>query len=88
VTRFRLAQGILRAELEGEEVVLNPGTGEYHLLNPTGRRALLLAEEGLDLDAIVERITMEFAQDASHVETDLLRFVDAMRDRALIELSP
>jgi hypothetical protein len=35
--RYRKPAGILHAELDDEEVLLNPETGIYHLVNRTGR---------------------------------------------------
>ena len=40
MTRYRMPDGVLRADLDGDEVLLNPTTGAYHLLNQTGRQVV------------------------------------------------
>jgi hypothetical protein len=64
----------LVAHLDNEVVLLHAGTKEYFRLNETGQAVWRLLEQGLDVDAIVERIVAEFdvAPDTAAAEIDRL----------------
>jgi hypothetical protein len=85
LTTYRVADGVLRAELEGEAVLLHPGTGVYHLLNPTGVTVL----DGIERDGEVASAIVELAertgQDGEQVARDVDAFVAALVERRLID---
>jgi hypothetical protein len=80
---YRLADGVLRAELENQEVLLNPATGQYHLLNKTGRRVLALWEQGSSTEEIEELLVAEGGPGGT-VGSDVASFVRALEERGLI----
>jgi hypothetical protein len=85
VTRYRVPDGVLRAELEGEEVMLNPATGVYHLLNPGGRRVVEGLEEGVSIEALTATVATDSDTEAERVRSDTESFVQAMVERGLLE---
>jgi PqqD family protein of HPr-rel-A system len=84
MTHYHLAPGVLRADLEDEEVLLNPATGIYHLLNPTGSVLLASLEQGSSLDEAVSRLAEEFGEPESRVRGDAERFLADLVVRRLI----
>jgi len=83
--RFRIPASVLRAELEGDQVLLNPETGVYHLVNDTGSAILDMLAEGSDLQAGVARLSRETGEPVDRVLGDAQAFVAAMVERRLLE---
>jgi hypothetical protein len=83
--RYKFPQGVLRARLEGEEVMLNPATGVYHLLNATGCSLAFLLEEGKSLEEAAAGVADETGAPLDRVREDARAFVDAMLERQLLE---
>jgi hypothetical protein len=86
--RYRVCEGVLRAQLEGEEVLLNPSTGMYHLLNPTGRRLLAELDRGLSLEEAATVLAESAGIGAERVRSDSNAFIADMVERGLLEEAP
>lgn len=86
--RYRVPGGVLRAELEGKEVLLDPARGTYHLVNETGRRLLAGFESGKSVTEVVQDLTGASGELPSRVASDVDAFVRAMMERGLIEEVP
>ena len=86
--RYRIPEGVLRARLEGEEVMLNPDSGVYHLLNDTGRSLTLLFDDGRSLEEAAVALAEKTGAPMDRVERDVRSFVDAMLERHLLEEVP
>jgi hypothetical protein len=84
MTRYRLAEGVLRAELEGEAVLMNPDTGQYHLLNATGVRVLDSIEGDGDVSGAVSDLARRGGVSEATVGSDVQAFVDALLERRLL----
>jgi hypothetical protein len=85
VTVFRVPTDVLRAEMEGEQVLLNPQTGMYHLVNATGHALLQQMEDGATFEDAVRTLCERSGQPSERVESDAATFVDEMLDRGLLE---
>lgn len=85
---YKVPDGVLRAELEGEEVMLNSATGVYHLLNKTGRFVIDSLQRGRSLDEAVDEIVARSGTSHAQVMEDARSFVAAMLERGLIEEAP
>lgn len=88
MTRYRIPRGILRAHVEGEEVLLNQDSGVYHLVNATGSSILRSFEAGSTLESAIETLARESGQSQERVTTDASAFVHAMVERGLLEPMP
>jgi hypothetical protein len=86
--RYRVCEGVLRAQLEGEEVLLNPSTGMYHLLNATGRQLLAEFDRGLSLEQAATVLAESVGIEAEQVRTDSSAFIADMIERGLLEEAP
>ena len=75
---------VLRAQLDGELVLLNPETAMYHLVNATGARVIEGFDDGLDSLATGERIADETGRDLTRVLADVDSFVATMLSRGLL----
>jgi Coenzyme PQQ synthesis protein D (PqqD) len=85
MSQYRVPSGVLRAQLDGEEVLLNPSRGIYHLVNETGRAVLNRLEEGKTLEQVVDELSITWEQPPATVEADAQVFVDALLERGLLE---
>lgn len=70
----------------GEEVLLNPQSGMYHLVNPTGRALLRHMEGGRTFEEAVRALSDETGQPVERVAADAAAFVEGMVARGLLEL--
>ena len=84
MTRYRIADGVLRAEVDGEEVLLNPETGIYHMINSTGRAILVSLQDGSTVDESVTAVARESGASEDRVSTDTHMFLKSLVDRDLI----
>jgi Coenzyme PQQ synthesis protein D (PqqD) len=85
MSQYRVPSGVLRAELDGEEVLLNPSRGIYHLVNETGRAVLNRLEEGKTLEQVVDELSTTWEQAPATVQADAQVFVEALLERGLLE---
>jgi hypothetical protein len=85
MTDYRIPDGVLRAPLDEEEVLLNTKTGIYHLLNETGRAIVASLEASKSIDDIVRAEAEETGEPASRVRSDVEAFVEELRERGLLE---
>lgn len=76
---------VLRAELEGDEVLLNTSTGVYHLVNATGKAVLSELDRSATLDEAVSSISRSFGTEEATVRQDVVRFLDALERSGLLE---
>lgn len=85
MTRYRVVDEVLRADLEEQAVLLNPDTGTYHLLNATGRRLIAEMEAGTSLEDAIGSLVEETGGPHERIEHDARTFIEAMLDRCLLE---
>jgi hypothetical protein len=88
VSRYVMPPHVLRAELEGQEVLLNPETGVYHLVNETGRELLDGLRDGLTLQEAAQRLADRRRIPDGQAVSDATRFVTEMAERGLLAEAP
>lgn len=80
---------VVYRSFEGETLLLNLDSGQYHGLNETGGRMLeLLKETGGTVGEAIARLAEEYGVDAQEIEPDLLGFCRSLADRGLVEFHP
>ncbi|MDZ4701331.1 MAG: PqqD family peptide modification chaperone [Rhodothermales bacterium] len=77
---------LMMADLEGEAVLLNAQTGRYYGLNDVGTRIWTLVAEPTPVAAVVSALKDEYDVDPVLLEGDILRFVEDMVARRLVEV--
>ena len=88
VSRYVMPPHVLRADLEGQEVLLNPETGIYHLVNETGRELLDGLRDGLMLHEAAQRLADHKGIPEDQALLDATRFVTEMAERGLLAEAP
>ena len=83
--KYGVPDGVLRAQLEGDEVMLNPTTGVYHMLNRTGRLLIESLQHGRSLDEAVNEIAANSRAPRDAVMADARSFLSEMLARGLVE---
>lgn len=86
--RYQMPEGVLRAQLDGDEVLLNPVTGVYHLLNATGRELVEGFDRGLTFEESVDALASRTGGERDQVLSDADSFVTAMLERGVLEEVP
>ena len=84
MSQYVMPPHVLRAELEGQEVLLNPETGVYHLVNETGRELLDGLRDGMTLEEAAQRLAARKSIPAGQAISDATRFVAEMAERGLL----
>jgi len=84
-TAIRIRKDVVFRELEGEMVLLNLATGVYFGLDAVGTRIWALIEAHRSTKEIVATLTGEYAVDGDTCGADLARFLETLRDNALVE---
>ena len=84
MSQYRLAAGVLRADMDGDQVLLNPKTGVYHLLNETGGEVLETLSAGASVGECVRGLSSRSGFDEAIVRVDVQAFVDGLLERGLI----
>ena len=88
MSRYVMPRHVLRAELEGLEVLLIPDTGAYHLVNETGRELLDGLRYGMTLEEAAQRLADRKRIPAGQAISDATRFVTEMAERGLLAEAP
>ena len=88
MTSYRLPDGVLRAALEDQDVVLNTNTGVYHLLNASGASLLAAMDGGASWEDAVAALAGDAGLAPEAARADAEAFRSAMIERGLLEPSP
>ncbi len=83
--RYRVSKSVLRAGLEGEEVLLSTDTDQYHVVNATGRAVIAEFDAGRSLEETVDTLVADSGEPADKVRRDVAEFVQALLSRGLLE---
>ena len=83
--RYRVSKSVLRASLEGEEVLLSAETDQYHVVNATGRVVIAEFDAGRSVEEAVNTLVADSGKPADKVRRDVAEFVQALLSRGLLE---
>lgn len=86
-TTIAAAQGITAAELGGEAVLLDAHSGRYYELNEVGFRIFELAQRPRTLRELLDALLAEYDVSEERLRTDVVAFVEAMRERGLVQVT-
>lgn len=84
MARFHPSPDVVFRALDGEAVILDLTSGIYFGLNQVGTRIWQLVDEGLAVEAIVDRLAAEYDAPRATIQADVARLLDALRSRRLI----
>jgi hypothetical protein len=77
---------LLSAELSGEEVILNPASGDYFTLNDVGRRVWELVDGQKSQAQLTGMLAREYEVEPEVLRRDLQELIDDLLDNGLLEL--
>jgi hypothetical protein len=83
--RYVLRPTVLTAEVKGEQVLLDPERGVYHLVNKAGRIILDEMAKGRDLTDAIETVASRAGEPVERVRVDVDGFVKDLSAQQLIE---
>jgi hypothetical protein len=81
---FRVSEGVVFRELEGEAVLLNLDSGMYFGLDQVGTRVWQLLAEHQRVPAVIEKMLEEYEVGREALEADVARLVAALLDKGLL----
>jgi hypothetical protein len=70
--------------MDGEQVLLNPATGVYHLVNKVGGEVLASLADGASVGECVQSIAARSKTDESVIRADVQAFLDGLLERGLL----
>ena len=73
-------------DLDGETVLLNLDSGQYHAFNPCAGRIWQLLQEGCTVGELIDRLQREFEVDAATCRADVIGFLEALQERDLLSV--
>ncbi|MFQ5527367.1 MAG: PqqD family protein [Thermoanaerobaculia bacterium] len=76
---------VLFRDLGGESVLLHLGSGQYFGLDEVGTRIWTLVAEGCEVEDIEARLLSEYDAGPEAVHRDVVRIIDELRSRNLLE---
>ena len=85
-SRFRIPEGVLSRNLQGEEVLLNLNTGVYFGLDPIGTRVWHLLQEHQTLQKVLDSLLAEYDVGEDQCAQDLLHLAVQLQEKGLIEV--
>jgi len=83
----RVPERVLMRRVGEDHVLLNLDNETYYGLNPVGSRLIELAEDGATLEAITDRLFVEFEVDREQLEIDVLHIAAELAAAGLIEVT-
>jgi hypothetical protein len=83
--QVRVPDHVVRRTIDGDTVLLNLNTGQYHGLNRTGQRMFGLIVERGSLDGVARMLAAEYERPESEIADDLIDLCAALTERGLIE---
>jgi len=87
--RVRVPSHVVYRSFEGETLLLNLDSGQYHGLNETGGRMLeLMKDDDGTVRTAIARLAAEYEVDVTEIEPDLTAFCRDLAARGLVELVP
>jgi len=81
---FRISDGVVFRELDGEAVLLNLDSGMYFGLDRIGTRIWQLVEQHGRIDPIVTTLVDEYDADATVLREDVARLLGALTEKGLV----
>lgn len=77
-------QDVVFTQLDDEGVILNLRSKYYFTVNATGLRVWQLLQKGLDQEAIVEQLMVEYDIDAATCRADVAALLAGFKREALL----
>jgi hypothetical protein len=82
---LRIPDGVATRKIGDETILLNLETGTYFGLDAVGSRFLELLEQYGDISVASRTMLGEFDVQSQTLEADILRLVEEMRSKGLLE---
>jgi hypothetical protein len=81
---FRISEGVVFRELEGEAVLLNLDSGMYFGLDRIGTRIWQLVEQHGRIDRIIAALVDDYDVDARVLREDVARLLGVLVEKGLV----
>jgi hypothetical protein len=79
-------EGMITADVEGEAIILNSGTGNFVQINASAGRIWRLLEAPRTLASLRVLLSEHYAVSVEQCRADLISFIEDMRAKGLVEL--
>ena len=77
-------EDVLSGMVDDEAVIMSIESGNYHLINETGRRIWELLEQPRSVAGLCDILTEEFSVDRETCQTEVLGFLEALQSRQVV----
>lgn len=82
--RYRQSSGVVSTDLDGEAVLLDHTSGEYYVLNETGRFLWGALSSPVDTSALVQVLVNEYEVARGEAQTHVQSFIADLVKRGLV----
>ncbi len=79
-----IPEDVLSRDLDGEAVLLDLRSGHYFGLNSTGSLVWSMLRDGLEPDAMAQRLAGEYEIDLARARADVEAFISTLFERGLL----
>lgn len=78
------AEGVVEAEVDGEQILLSPVDFSYFGLTGTGGHVWTLIDGVRSIDDIIDQLQSDYEADGDEIRDDVLSFVEALKLSGLV----
>lgn len=78
------ADGVVEAEVDGEQILLSPVDFSYFGLTGTGAHVWALIDSQRSIADIIRQLQSDYEGDESEIEADVMSFVEALKVAGLV----
>lgn len=82
--RFRVPETVIAQTIAGETVILDLDGGVYFGLDPVGARIWELVADGAPLNAVIDRMVVEYDVSRDRLEQDIDALMTTLLEKSLV----
>jgi hypothetical protein len=86
--RVSIPDDVVFRALAHETVLLNVGTGTYHMIDEIGARFFEVIRQAPSLEVACDQLSAEYKQPLDRIAGDLAEFCRELAERGLVEVEP
>lgn len=82
---FLVPEHVSAREVEGELVILDLESGNFHVARGVGPRVWDMLAQGRSIDHVVGEVASRYGEDEARVRGDVVSFVEALVSKGILE---
>ncbi|MBK1663199.1 PqqD family protein [Rhodospirillum rubrum] len=87
-SRIAIRPGLMAREIDDEMVMMDIESGQYFTLDGVGTEVWRLLGQPIQVSTLGDRLMELYEGDRAAIDADLLRFLESLLEKRLIEIRP